>query len=413
MAARTSIQDFSIANTAYALSTVTVYAANPDGSKGAAATLYANLSGLGTLPNPQTLDSDGKWQQPVYIDVDFILEIDSATASLDGDTGVTSFGGSWRGAWTGPGTIYYRNDYILGPAGSAEEDNVYISQSIWSSSGAWATDVADVTLLELALDYQALVALASAALPDATEAVKGKIELATQAETNTGTDDERAVTPLKLASRTATEARAGIAEIATQVETNAGANDTTIVSPAKLHARVASETLQGLIAIATQAEVNTGTNDTEAITPLKLVTNRLARATFFAHKNGVAQAGITSATDIQLTFSTESWDIGSHFAANAWTPPAGKYRISVHVEFDADNGVDQESLYAMIFKNGAMHRRTIARRNGASFQAVFVEALVEANGTDVFTAWATKNGAGNGQVNGASTDTWFCGESLF
>jgi hypothetical protein len=36
--------------------------------------------------------------------------------------------------------------------------------------------------------------------PDATETVKGILELATQAETDTGTDDQRAITPLKLAT---------------------------------------------------------------------------------------------------------------------------------------------------------------------------------------------------------------------
>lgn len=48
-------------------------------------------------------------------------------------------------------------------------------------------------------------------VPDATETVKGIIEIATQAETNTGTDDVRALTPLKLnaklrATRTVTGA---------------------------------------------------------------------------------------------------------------------------------------------------------------------------------------------------------------
>ena len=37
-------------------------------------------------------------------------------------------------------------------------------------------------------------------VPQATESVAGKAELATQAETNTGTDDQRIVTPLKLAN---------------------------------------------------------------------------------------------------------------------------------------------------------------------------------------------------------------------
>lgn len=38
--------------------------------------------------------------------------------------------------------------------------------------------------------------------PDASETVKGKIEIATQSETDTGTDDVRAITPLKLATST-------------------------------------------------------------------------------------------------------------------------------------------------------------------------------------------------------------------
>lgn len=42
-------------------------------------------------------------------------------------------------------------------------------------------------------------------VPDASEIVKGIIELATQAETNTGTDDLKAVTPLKLAVVAATK----------------------------------------------------------------------------------------------------------------------------------------------------------------------------------------------------------------
>lgn len=42
------------------------------------------------------------------------------------------------------------------------------------------------------------IASAISGAPDASETVKGKIELATQAETTAGTDDLRAITPLKL-----------------------------------------------------------------------------------------------------------------------------------------------------------------------------------------------------------------------
>lgn len=105
---------------------------------------------------------------------------------------------------------------------------------------------------------------------NATETVAGIAELATQAETNAGTDDERIVTPLKLASRTATESRAGVIEIATQAETNAGADDARSVTPKKLNDRVASETLSGIAEIATAVEALALTDDSTIITPAKL-----------------------------------------------------------------------------------------------------------------------------------------------
>jgi hypothetical protein len=344
---RNSITDFEVANAPYALSAVTVHIANPDGSKGALATLYSSLTGLGTLPNPQTLDNTGKWQQPVYIDTDYILSINSPLDPLlDHDTGVVRYGGRWRDLYTGAGTRYNIDDLLLGPVGEAEESNVYRSQSIWTSTD-WATDVADSTKLVLELDYQALRTLALNALPDASETVKGKIEIATQAETNTGTDDVRAITPLKLASRTATETRTGIAEIATQTEVNTGANDTMIVTPAKLHARVASETLQGLIAIATQTDVDTATNDTEAVTPTKLWTAPMRsgdRNVLGANGNfNVWQRGAGGAASIAVAASTTA------YTADRWYITTGANQASVVSQGSGVAGFNR--FYAQVQRN--------------------------------------------------------------
>jgi len=83
----------------------------------------------------------------------------------------------------------------------------------------------------------------------ASETVAGVAEIATQVETDAGVDDTRIVSPEKLmtfktnvldaayASSTlpsASETVVGAAEIATQIETDAGTDDTRIVSPAKL-----------------------------------------------------------------------------------------------------------------------------------------------------------------------------------
>jgi hypothetical protein len=79
--------------------------------------------------------------------------------------------------------------------------------------------------------------------PPATETVKGVAEIATQAEVDEGEDDERIVTPLKLAARlaeafgaivSATETVEGVAEIATLAEALAGEDDDRIITPLKL-----------------------------------------------------------------------------------------------------------------------------------------------------------------------------------
>lgn len=79
--------------------------------------------------------------------------------------------------------------------------------------------------------------------PPATESIKGVAEIATQAEVDAGVDDERIVTPLKLA---------------------------TVIAAVVGGFTSATETVEGVIELATQAEANAGVDDTRAITPLKL-----------------------------------------------------------------------------------------------------------------------------------------------
>lgn len=83
--------------------------------------------------------------------------------------------------------------------------------------------------------------------PPATETIRGVAEIATQAEVDAGTDDQRFVTPLKLATilaellggfGSATELVQGVIEIATQAEVNAGIDDSRAVTPLKLAARL-------------------------------------------------------------------------------------------------------------------------------------------------------------------------------
>jgi len=99
----------------------------------------------------------------------------------------------------------------------------------------------------------------------ATETVLGLVEIATQTETDTGTNDTAAVTPLKLAGRTATESRTGIAELATQAETNTGTDDARIVTPLKLKTNLATYKYAANVSVTTAGAYtvthNLGTTD--------------------------------------------------------------------------------------------------------------------------------------------------------
>lgn len=110
----------------------------------------------------------------------------------------------------------------------------------------------------------------------ASEISQGAVTMATSAEVIGGVanpvGESLAVSPAALHTKTATETRIGFSEIATQAETDAGTDDFRFVTPKKLHGRNAKENLTGIARIATQAEFDSGTLDTVISTPLKIKT---------------------------------------------------------------------------------------------------------------------------------------------
>jgi hypothetical protein len=139
-----------------------------------------------------------------------------ATIDVDSDTGIEHF----KGVFASEAALNIafptadEGDYAYVDTGGTEA-SLYIwddTDSDWVESGV------------------------TTVVPDASETVKGIIEIATQAEVTTGTDDVRAITPLKLATAVpaASETAAGIAELATQAETNTGTDDARIVTPLKV-----------------------------------------------------------------------------------------------------------------------------------------------------------------------------------
>ena len=87
MATRYNINDFALANPAYVGGTVSFWTVSGGVKTSTLATLYAASTGSTTLTNPRTLDSDGKFSVPVYVEVPVIATISGLTIA-DHDTGI-------------------------------------------------------------------------------------------------------------------------------------------------------------------------------------------------------------------------------------------------------------------------------------------------------------------------------------
>lgn len=153
---------------------------------------------------------------------------------------------SHQHAWgdiTGEPPIPYVLDDLNDVAASTPNDGQALK---WSdASGAWVPGTPTI--------------------PYASQVAAGTVEIATNAEVQTGTDTARMVTPAGLRACTATDARPGVIELATAAEVQAGTDTTRAVTPDTLNACTATTTRLGVIELATQAEVNAGTDATRAV----------------------------------------------------------------------------------------------------------------------------------------------------
>lgn len=103
-----------------------------------------------------------------------------------------------------------------------------------------------------------------------SETVSGIIEIATQTETNTGTDDARAVTPLKFQTRLAAFAQPLSANLTTLAAVVSGAFGRTLLGTADA---TAAKTALGLAAVATSgsaSDITTGTLPSSVMPPLAI-----------------------------------------------------------------------------------------------------------------------------------------------
>lgn len=189
----------------------------------------------------------------------------------------------------------------------------------------------------------------SGAPADASETVKGIAELATQAETTTGTDDARIVTPLKLAQKLTAWAQPLNANLTTLAGVASGAFGRTLLGSADA---AAAKTSLGLAAIASSGSAAdlTGTLPTGVLPPLAIndttvVADQAAMLALTAQRGDVAIRTDTSRTYILSTDSPGTladWKLVT--AAGDITSVAGKTGVVTLVKGDVGLGnVDNTS----------------------------------------------------------------------
>lgn len=167
----------------------------------------------------------------------------------------------------------------------------------------------------------------------ATEALRGTMELASLSETQAGVNATNAVTPLTLNGRTATTGRTGILELATQTEVNTGTDSTRAVTPSTFAGRTATETRSGIVQISNQSNVDVGISDSFVITPLKLQ-NAI---------NVVGNEESTKLTYKEIDLGTWNMDTTSSISVNHGIADADNIR-NVQVLIISDSGNNRLSL---------------------------------------------------------------------
>ena len=138
---RTNLGDFGLANPLYSGAIVRVYTVDPDTQTATTnyATLYEDVYSSGTLSNPQTLDGEGKWQQPVYVDRAVVLDITTSGLATH-QTGITGVIAAYRGDWAADATYVFGDTVRDGAAGDNTK-NIYLCITNHTAGADWTTDL--------------------------------------------------------------------------------------------------------------------------------------------------------------------------------------------------------------------------------------------------------------------------------
>jgi hypothetical protein len=214
---------------------------------------------------------------------------------------------------------------------------------------------------------------------DASETVKGIAELATTAETTTGTDDLRIITPLKLAQKLTAWAQPLSSNLTTLAGVASGTFGRTLLTSADA---TAAKTSLGLAAVASSgsaSDITTGTLPTSVLPPLAInetnvVASQAAMLALTAQRGDVAIRTDTGRTYILATDSASTladWKLMT--AAGDVTSVAGRTGAVVLTKADVSlSNVDNTSDAAKPVSTAVS---TAYGDHTTDFTAVFVAAL--------------------------------------
>lgn len=152
-------------------------------------------------------------------------------------------------------------------------------------------------------------AISGVSIADASDTVKGKVELATGAETITGTDATRAVTPSGLTSKLDTDGTLA-GNLDTRIATQKAVKTYVDTAISGVSIADASTTVKGKVELATDLEATTGTDTVRAVTPANV-------AAVFLDRIDTNTALGTSNTKIASQNAVKSYVDGLLDAANA------------------------------------------------------------------------------------------------
>lgn len=165
---------------------------------------YTTMAGTVANPNPVILDQNGKAK--IFLgDGSYRLQIKDSNDALIDDIDQISRYVTQSEFASFQQTV---NDGVAQLTEIKEQIDVYVNTSIGNQKG-FANGIAPLDA-NIKVDPIYLPALPNTAIPKATETALGVVELATQAETNTGTDDERAVTPATLKNTIPTQTKSAL-----------------------------------------------------------------------------------------------------------------------------------------------------------------------------------------------------------